>query len=409
MARFLFVVPPLHGHVNPTVAVGRELAARGATVAWCGHRPFLRSLLPDPDAVVAVPGSDDGNLDEVRRRAQGLRGASALKFFFEEVVVPLADRMVPGVDEAVDAYRPDVLVVDQQTVAGAIVAHRRGLRWATSATTSAELVDPFAAMPGLRQWADRQLVDLQQRHGVAAADAVTVRWSPHLVLAFTTPALAGAGPWAPQVAFVGPALGGRADEPGWRWPWPDHAPASTVLVTLGTVNAEAGQRFFTTVVDACRQTGRRALIVAPPALVPGPPGNVAVCARVPQLSVLGHVAAVVCHAGHNTVVEALAEGLPLVVAPIRDDQPIVAQQVVDSGAGRRVRFGRVGPAELAEAIDAVLDDPTYRTAARRVQASFAAAGGAAAAAERLLALAARGDERPAPAPLHAGGRPARPT
>ena len=29
MSRFLFVVPPLTGHVNPTIPVGRELAGRG--------------------------------------------------------------------------------------------------------------------------------------------------------------------------------------------------------------------------------------------------------------------------------------------------------------------------------------------------------------------------------------------
>ena len=37
MSRFLFVVPPLTGHVNPTISVGRELAARGHQAAWCGE------------------------------------------------------------------------------------------------------------------------------------------------------------------------------------------------------------------------------------------------------------------------------------------------------------------------------------------------------------------------------------
>jgi UDP:flavonoid glycosyltransferase YjiC (YdhE family) len=94
----------------------------------------------------------------------------------------------------------------------------------------------------------------------------------------------------------------------------------------------------------------------------------------------------VCHGGHNTVCESLAEGLPLVLAPIRDDQPIVADQVVRAGAGVRVRFGRVGAAELREAITAVLDDPRYRAAAAVIQRSFRDAGGAAAAADAIDAL-----------------------
>lgn len=406
MARFLFVVPPLHGHVNPTVAVGDALVRRGHQVAWAGYRPFLVDVVPDPDAVLRLGDQVPGALEEVKQRALGLRGATALKFFFEEFLLPLADRMVPGVEEAVDTWRPDVVVVDQQTVAGALVARRRGLRWATSATTSAELVDPFAVMPGLRQWADGLLVDLQLAHGVdpAGAGADAIRFSPELVLAFTTTALVGEGrQWPGHWAFVGPAVGARSDGEVLDWPWPDDpAPGAgrtppTVLVSLGTVSAEAGARFFRAAVEALDGSGVRALLVAPPELLPDLPAGVAVRARVPQLAVLARVDAVVCHAGHNTVVESLAEGLPLVVAPIRDDQPVVAQQVVDAGAGVRVRFGRVRPDELRAAIRAVLDDPGHRLAAQRIQRSFAAAGGAEAAAGRLQALAAPG--RPGMGPV----------
>lgn len=412
MARVLFVVPPLHGHVNPTVAVGAALTRRGHQVAWCGYRPFLEELVPDPDAVLRVGDQVPGALDEVAQRALGLRGAVALKFFFEEFLVPLADRMVPGVEQAVDEFEPDVLVVDQQTVAGAVVARRRGLRWATSATTSAELVDPFAVMPGLRQWADALLVGLQVAHGIPESEASgdAVRFSPELVLAFTTPELVGGQQWPPHWAFVGPAIGGRRGpaEP-FEWPWPADdasAPAGrppTVLVSLGTVSAEAGARFFNVAAEAFVGSGVRALMVAPPELVADPPPEVAVRSRIPQLAVLPRVDAVVCHAGHNTVAESLAEGLPLVVAPIRDDQPVVAQQVVDAGAGVRVRFGRVGAPELRAAVRTVLDDPAYRQAARRIRDSFASAGGAVAAARRIEALAAA---EPL-APADAAGVPAR--
>jgi MGT family glycosyltransferase len=408
MANILFVVPPLHGHVNPTVAVGGELARRGHTVGWCGYRPFLRDVLPDASAIVASDHDDGGALDEVRRRALGLRGAAALKFFFEEVVIPLADRMVPGVEEAVDQMRPDVLVVDQQTVAGAIVARRRGLPWVTSATTSAELVDPFAAMPGLRQWSDDLLVRLQVAHGIppAGASADAVRFSPHLVLAFTVPELVGADrPWPEHWVFVGPSLAAqRGPSAPFAWPWPedDATPAAsrppTVLVSLGTVSAEAGARFFAVAAEAVAARGARALVVAPPELVPDPPSGVVVRARIPQVALLPRMDAVVCHAGHNTVVEALSHGLPLVVAPIRDDQPVVADQVVRAGAGVRVRFGRVGAAELGDALRQVLEEPGYRAAAERVRAALTGAGGAVAAARHVEALVGAG---PVPA---AGGR-----
>jgi UDP:flavonoid glycosyltransferase YjiC (YdhE family) len=110
--------------------------------------------------------------------------------------------------------------------------------------------------------------------------------------------------------------------------------------------------------------------------------------RVPQVAVLRRVDLVICHGGHNTVCEALAAGVPLVVAAVRDDQPFVADQVVRAGAGVRVRFGRVTVADLRAAVGTVLGDPGYREAAARLRIAFARAGGAPAAADRLAALLA---------------------
>ena len=81
--------------------------------------------------------------------------------------------------------------------------------------------------------------------------------------------------------------------------------------------------------------------------------------------------------------EALAHGLPMVVAPIKDDQPVVASQVEAAGAGVRVRFGRLRPEGLQHAVRTVLLDESYADAARRIAASFEAAGGAAAASRVL--------------------------
>jgi UDP:flavonoid glycosyltransferase YjiC (YdhE family) len=120
--------------------------------------------------------------------------------------------------------------------------------------------------------------------------------------------------------------------------------------------------------------------------------SVLVRPSVPQLELLPQLDAVVCHAGHNTVCETLAHGVPLIVAPIRDDQPIIAQQVVDAGAGIRIKYGRVNSDEIFDALVAVLETASYREAALCIQASFRAAGGPVAAADRLESLASRRPE-----------------
>jgi MGT family glycosyltransferase len=243
-------------------------------------------------------------------------------------------------------------------------------------------------------------VDIQLELGVSAADAAVgdLRFSDRLILAFTTEVLMGsaAGAVPPSTAFVGPAFGARPPGGPFPWSWLDEG-AATVLVSLGTVNADAGSRFFAAVIEALDgfrvaapgggdRPVQAVLVADPDEFGPLPP-NVLVRASVPQLELLPHLEAVLCHAGNNTVCESLAHGLPLVLAPIRDDQPIVAEQVVAAGAGERVRFGRVRAADLRRVLTEVLVEPSYRLAAGRVRDSFAAAGGAIEAATLLEKVA----------------------
>ena len=62
-----------------------------------------------------------------------------------------------------------------------------------------------------------------------------------------------------------------------------------------------------------------------------------------MLELLPELDAVLCHGGMGTVTEALAHGVPLVVAPIRADQPAVARQVTQAGAGLEVVLPRGEP------------------------------------------------------------------
>ncbi|MEU2713081.1 glycosyltransferase [Streptomyces sp. NPDC007205] len=390
MSAFLFVVPPLTGHVNPAVGVAARLAGRGHRVAWVCPDPALVRRLAGPDAEVSgcagpVPGA------EGVVRPPDLRGAEALKFLWEGYLLPLAHAMAPGVRAAAQAFRPDVVVADQQAFAGALVAERLRLPWATSATTSAEFSGAYDGLPKVAEWVRHRLTELRSHIGAPSGTA-DPRFSPHLLLIFSTPELIGPqAPLAQHIHYVGPSLAGRPDGPGFPWERLDHGRAK-VLVTLGTANADAGDRFLAECLTAVRERADRvqAVITDPGGALAVPPDDkdVLVLPSVPQLALLERMDAVVCHAGHNTVCEALWHGVPLLVAPIRDDQPVVAGQVVDAGAGVRLRFGRVRADRLGAALDTVLTDPAHRAAAARIRTAFRAAGGARAAAAHLQRLAA---------------------
>lgn len=377
--RFLLVAPPLTGHVAPLRWLAGELAARGHDVAWCGPEPATSALTRA--ATVFPAGESDPFAAE--RRPAGLRGFAALKFLWERYLIPLADAMTPGVLAAVAAFEPDAVVADQQALAGALVARRSDLPWATSASTSTELGDPLGALPKVNDWIAGLQAGLCQRHGVSGGD---LRFSPYLVLAFTTRELAG--PPSPgltmPVHYVGPAAPVESTM-DFRWSSSlDGRPL--VLVTLGTANAEAGRRFLAECVDALAAMPHvQGLVVDPSGDLVS--DDVLVARHIPQVALLRHAVAVVCHGGHNTVCEALREGVPLVVAPIRDDQSTLAQQVVAAGAGVRLRFDRATAPDLRAAITTVLATPEFADGAARIRDSFAAASGSAGAVRLLETIA----------------------
>jgi MGT family glycosyltransferase len=396
VSRFLFVVPPLVGHINPTVGLGAQLAEQGHEVAWAGHPEFIARLVGTQATAFPCAVPDSAAVE----RPADLRGPAALKFLWESFLIPLAEAMIPGVDAAVDGFKPDVLVVDQQAVAGAVVAERLGIPWATSATTAAELADPLGGMPKVAAWVREMLLGLELEHGDPAAATSEryqrtygdLRFSPSLVLAYSSEQLSGRpDELADTLKYVGPSSAERPSDP--EFPWhalPEPGTKPVVLISVGTANVHAGAEFLRSCAQAvAERPDIFAVVVDPGNAVTESPVNVLRVPHVPQLELLPRVSAVVCHAGQNTVCETLHHGIPLVVAPIRDDQPIVAQQAVDAGVAVRVRFGRARAEQIGAALDKVLTEPGYRASAERVAASFKAAGGAQAAARELIRLAER--------------------
>jgi MGT family glycosyltransferase len=360
-------------------AVAAELARRGHKIAWTGHRASLEPALR-PGARVFSAGDDFG---AVRDRWLELRGLDALRFLWEEFLVPFGHAMMPGVEQAIDRFHPDVVVADQAVLAAPVAARHREIPWATSAASPAEFTRPLAGLPEVEEEIRDRIGDFQLDHGIE--DLLDLRFSDHLTLVFSTSALVGDTSFFPDhFAFVGPAAA-RSAPCAFPWEWLDGRPA--VLVTLGRIAGPSAARFFAAAAEAVGAMDAQAVLVAPPRTVPEPPPNVLVRARIPRHKLLEHASAVLCHGGHAAVCESLSRGLPLVVAPVRDDQPVIARRVEAAGAGVPVGFEDVRAEDLRAALATVLADGPHRAAAETARAVFAAAGGAAEAADRLEKLA----------------------
>ncbi len=383
MSRILFSVPPLTGHLNPALAVAEELEQRGHQVAWAVHSKQIRDKLP-PRAWVYPLDSEDRDAPDIADPQA--RGLESVRLFFEDYTLPIATRMLGPMEAIARDFCPDVMVVDHQLPGAALVARKLGVPWTTLVTTTASILK---MSPMVDEWVAQQYMSLQCAYLPEALRVERPDFSPHQVVVFSNETLLGNT--HPRVEapyhFVGPTQGNgrRAVDFPWDWLRQD---SRKLLISLGTVSRDRDTRFFEVMMAALAEMPEiQAVMVAPESLAELAPPNVLVRAYVPQLELLDRMDGVICHAGHNTVCEALSRGLPLIVAPIRDDQPVIARQVIDAGAGLSMRHGKVTPAMARSTIEKLFSTPALAENAQRLSQTLRTAPGAAGAANLIAAQA----------------------
>jgi MGT family glycosyltransferase len=168
---------------------------------------------------------------------------------------------------------------------------------------------------------------------------------------------------APGATLVGPCV---RDEPGdpeldslERGGDPPRA-----YVALGSF-LSARSDVLGAIAGGLRAAGVGAVIasgVTPPdELGPLPEGWI-VRPRVPQVAALRACDVVVCHGGNNTVMEALAAGLPVVALPFSTDQFAVAADVEAAGVGVALDPNRASADDLAATVRLALRSGPRRRA-----------------------------------------------
>jgi MGT family glycosyltransferase len=110
-------------------------------------------------------------------------------------------------------------------------------------------------------------------------------------------------------------------------------------------------------------------------------GNPLVVPYAPQLELLQHATLTITHAGLNTTLESLANGVPMVAIPITNDQPGVSARIRWTGTGEAVPLKSLTVPKLKAAIERVLTNELYRENARKLQKAIQNSGGVTLAAD----------------------------
>jgi UDP:flavonoid glycosyltransferase YjiC (YdhE family) len=172
------------------------------------------------------------------------------------------------------------------------------------------------------------------------------------------------------VDFVGPVLPGgkgRRDKAFPEW-WPDVERAGAVVhVTQGTFDNTDLDQLIAPTLEALADRDDLLVVVATGRSgqrLAGPiPANARVADWLPYSALMPHVGAMVTNGGYGGVQYALSQGVPLVVAGETSDKAEVAARVEYTGVGIDLGTSTPSAAAIGAAVDRVLGDDRYRSAA----------------------------------------------
>jgi zeaxanthin glucosyltransferase len=181
----------------------------------------------------------------------------------------------------------------------------------------------------------------------------------------------------PHFYFTGPyhSAIGREDV---SFPWEQLTGQPLVYASLGTIQNRLVS-VFEAIAEACVGLEVQLVISLGGGIeveaMPTLSGNPLIVSYAPQLELLQRAALVITHAGLNTALESLTQGVPIIALPIANDQPGVAARIVWTGTGEMILPSRLTVAQLRSMICRVLTQDSYKIQALRLQSAIQDSGG----------------------------------
>jgi MGT family glycosyltransferase len=185
-------------------------------------------------------------------------------------------------------------------------------------------------------------------------------------------------PWPAQFHYTGPfhEIDGR--EPI-AFPWQKLTGNPLVYVSMGTL-VNGLERVYKTILQATGQLSGIQVVLSVGENIKLDelatiPSNTIVVRRAPQIELLKRASLCITHAGLNTVLESLGQGVPMVAIPIGYDQPGVAARIAHHGVGEFLELEDLAVGRVQKLIREVLYNPRYRDKARWFQKVIAQTSG----------------------------------
>ena len=403
MTHYALICPATTGHLNPMLSLGKVLQQRGHQVTLIGFENAQTATLAAGLDFQAIAPQDCPKEMMAQKLAElgKLSGLAALKYTVNLLKenTNLLLRDVPDIAKAIGV---EAFLIDQITSVGGTIADYLDLPFVTICSTLV-FNKESGIPPGFTVWDynpswwgklrnqggykfQSQIIKpiaqvincYREQRQLTQHFSPNDRYSRLAQISQQPPLLEFPRQELPAwFHFTGPfrnEIGRSAPD----FPWEQLTGKPLIYASLGTLQNQL-LGIFQQIAEACANLEAQLVISLGrsinPLSLPPLPGNPLVVEYAPQLDLLQRATLTITHAGLNTTLDSLSNGVPLVAIPIANDQPGTAARIAWSGCGEFIPVKKVTVNRLRQTIQKVLTEPSYRQNALRLQADILQSGG----------------------------------
>ncbi|WP_242235135.1 macrolide family glycosyltransferase [Bacillus cereus group sp. BfR-BA-01316] len=399
MTRVLFINAGSEGHINPTLKVVEELISRGEEVVYFSIEAF-RERIEKTGATVRT-------IDDQKFLQAFLSGGR--NYLHERIngLLHTADVVIPSVLEQIEGEHFDYMIHDSMFGSGHLIAQILKLPAINSCTSFAQDETSFNKMlEHLSQNIPAEIhhkinddfhnlvTNIQDKYDVEIKTPYDIFCNPApLAIVYTTKEFQPfSNTFDESFKFVGPSISAPIVKDSFDFNLMKEN--SPIYISLGTVFNEAID--FYKLCFKAFENSEHTIVMAignktKISDLGDIPKNFIVKNYVPQTELLTYTKLFITHGGMNSTHEGLYNGVPLVVIPQSADQPVIAKQVADLGAGVKLHMKELTASQLRETADYVLEDSSFHKAVANVKDSFRKSGGYEQAVDEILKFKSKYD------------------
>jgi MGT family glycosyltransferase len=401
MSNFLFITNPSKGHMYPMYPIASELVKSGHTVKWISGWAFKEKVEKTGAEYIPMhPKYDRGNTDlyEFFPELKKLKGIAMVKFYWKTWIFSPVPYYIKQIEDVLQYYKADAIIGETFRNWALFVTERGGPPFAM--INVFPLIYPSNDVPpqGLGMLPAKSffskikesilrfiLYNIVYGSNRKYCNSIRVEFGlpkykrffllegwerPEVVCQPTVPFLEfPRTKLPPNVHFIGPILV-KPDSgfipPSW-WDKIISSNKKVILINQGTI-AKTIDNLIKPSIEALKDED--VIVVAVPVKknqLNDLPPNAFVDEFIPFGNLLPHVDVVITNGGYGGVQNALAHGIPLIIAGQTEDKMEVSARVEYSQTGINLKTSNPTPDKILEAVHEVFSNPIYRENAEKYQ------------------------------------------